>query len=379
MVDIARSAGVSRAAIYYYFVDLQDLVFQSYERTCALMRHELDKARVEGGSALEIVERFVDGLVSPRAPLLAPVTEAAFLHTDQQAAISDNYASLLNAVAEILEAGMEAGSIRRCSARTAGQAVLGVISWAPLAWRWSTITGLSHADLVSVIKQLLSSGIVRRPLSGLRCDPIRVEPKTFRASQAFDPVAMAAARQEALMAAASWLFNQKGIDATSLDEIAHRLHVTKKVVSHHFGDKAGLIADCYRRSFAIFLDIAQRANDSGGSAAEAAWAAAHALAEVSVRDDLAPLAPQTGIEVLPQTLQAELQHSAFALMNSYLALHDKGHADGSLAALNSQAAIVMHPGYFEWLPKWLGLFSLEERAEIPRELADLYLLGLQAE
>lgn len=376
MVEIARQAGVSRAAIYYYFNDLQDLVFQSYERTCALMAHELANARAAGGSALAIIQRFVNSLVGSQKSVLAPVTEVAFLHPDQQGAIVRDYANLLDGIAEIVDAGIAAGSIRKCAPRIAGQAVLGVVSWAPLAWRWSTIAGLSHADLVAALDEMLRSGIARRPYHQRGRGPICISPISFSAAQAFDPAALTAARQEALMAAASWLFNQKGIDATSLDEIAQRLQVTKKVISHNFGDKAALVADCYRRSFGIFLDIAERATIFDGTAVEAAWAAAYALAEVSVREDIAPLAPLTGIEALAPELQDELQASALKLTNAYLALHHRGKADGSLAAINSQAAVVMHPGYFEWLPKWLGLFSDQERTLMPRELADLYILGL---
>lgn len=376
MVEIARQAGVSRAAIYYYFKDLQDLVFQSYERTCASMAQELASARAGGGSALAIIQRFVNSLAGSQVSVLAPVTEVAFLHPDQQAAVVRDYASLLDSIAEVLEAGIAAGSIRKCAPRITGQAILGVVSWAPLAWRWSTIAGLSHADLATTLNKMLRSGIARRPYDQSSREPICIAPMSFGAAQAFDPAALSSARQEALMAAASWLFNQKGIDATSLDEIAQRLQVTKKVISHNFGDKAALVADCYRRSFAIFLDIAERATAFDGTAVEAAWAAAYALAEVSVREDIAPLAPLTGIEALAPELQDELQASALKLMNAYLELHHRGKADGSLAAINSQAAVAMHPGYFEWLPKWLGLFPDHERAIMPRELADLYILGL---
>ena len=94
----------------------------------------------------------------------------------------------------------------------------------------------------------------RRP--SLSC--FTLSPMGLPAGRAFDPAAMAAARQEALLAAASWLFNLKGVDATSLEEIAVRVGVTKKVIYHNIGDKQTLVAQCIRRAFRFYEDIGAR-------------------------------------------------------------------------------------------------------------------------
>ena len=61
----------------------------------------------------------------------------------------------------------------------------------------------------------------------------------------------AAMKTEELLRTASRLFNRKGIDATSLDEIGAAVGATKSVVYHYLTDKPDLVAQCYRRAFAL--------------------------------------------------------------------------------------------------------------------------------
>ena len=58
-------------------------------------------------------------------------------------------------------------------------------------------------------------------------------------------------KTEELLRTASRLFNRKGIDATSLDEIGAAVGATKSVVYHYLTDKPDLVAQCYRRAFAL--------------------------------------------------------------------------------------------------------------------------------
>ena len=68
---VATRLGVSRAALYYYFEDQEDLVFQSYQRTCETMATELAAAEAAGGDAMAKLLRLVDSLLADDAPELA--------------------------------------------------------------------------------------------------------------------------------------------------------------------------------------------------------------------------------------------------------------------------------------------------------------------
>src|SRR5437868_5052987 len=58
--EIAASLGMTRAALYYYVDDREDLVFQCYRRACEAMARDLDAAGREAGPGLDRLTAFVD-------------------------------------------------------------------------------------------------------------------------------------------------------------------------------------------------------------------------------------------------------------------------------------------------------------------------------
>lgn len=376
LADIARRVGVSRAALYYYFEDQEDLVFQCYRQSCELMAQRLQAARGLGVGAMATLEAFVGGMLHEDGAEFAALSEAAFLRPEQRSIILRLYEAILEDIAGILTTGAERGELRPCGARVVAQAIVGLVSWIPLARRWRTSDPLSHGDLVEAIKDLLRSGVAADRRAPVTYRPFDLSPPGVPVGRIFDADTMAAARQEALMAAASWLFNLKGVDATSLEEIALRVGVTKKVIYHNVGDKETLVAECYRRSFRIYEEIAARTQAYEGSRIDAITASTHAYAESSLREDITPLAPLAGFEALPDSAREEIQASAARLMDAFLQLYADGQAEGAMRRLNTRAVLAIHPAVFEWLPKWFDIFEPEERAAAPRELGELVRLGL---
>lgn len=378
LADLAQTIGVSRAALYYYFEDQQDLVFQSYRRSCELMARRLSEAVHRGGDALTIINDFIDGMLGMDEPDFASLSEAAFLHPEQRNTILGLYEAILSNIVEILNRGTQRGELRSFAPGIAAQAIIGLVSWISMAKRWGSNTELSQADMVAAIKALLDRGIAadRKALVAYR--PIDMSRSAMRADHVFNAEAMAAAKQEALLAAASWLFNLKGVDATSLEEIATRVGVTKKVIYHNVGDKETLLIACNRRAFRIWEDIAQAALNYDGSRLEAMCMAMYANTEASLREEWAALSSLAGFEALPIAARAEVDDSAIRLMNAYLQIHAAGQKEGSIAVPNARAFMAIAPGTFQWLPKWHDSFSPAEREMAPREIADLIRLGLRA-
>ncbi|MDZ4373672.1 MAG: TetR family transcriptional regulator [Phenylobacterium sp.] len=378
LADIARRVGISRAALYYYyFDDQQDLVFQCYRQSCELMAQRLQQAKDGGGDALAVIDAFVDGMLDEEDTEFAALSEMAYLRADQRRTILGLYDSILDDVAGLLRDGAARRELRPCDGRIVGQAIIGLISWIPLARRWRTRESLRDADMVDATKDLLRHGVAADRTAPGHYRPFDLTPPGVPVTRIFDADTMAAARRESLLAAASWIFNLKGVDATSLEEIALLRGVTKKVIYHNVGDKETLIAECYRRSFQIYESLQARQRAYEGSRVEAICAQFHALAEASFREDIAPLAPLAGLESLAQGPLEEIHASAGRIMENSLANLAQGEAEGSVRPMNGRAVMSMLPGVFEWLPKWFDLFGDEQRARAPAELAELVRVGLR--
>ena len=72
-----------------------------------------------------------------------------------------------------------------------------------------------------------------------------------------------AERREQLIATARTLFAERGYDATSVEEIAHRAEVSKPVVYEHFGGKEGLYAVIVDREVVTLQDTIRSSLTSG--------------------------------------------------------------------------------------------------------------------
>ena len=59
LTDVADRLGFSRASLYYYVEDREDLMFQVYLRSSEIMARQLGEAAQSGRSALEVVAGFV--------------------------------------------------------------------------------------------------------------------------------------------------------------------------------------------------------------------------------------------------------------------------------------------------------------------------------
>jgi TetR/AcrR family transcriptional regulator len=83
-------------------------------------------------------------------------------------------------------------------------------------------------------------------------EPVRRAPEAAsRSRERRDPLAT----REALLAAATGLFAERGYDGVATDELAARAHVNKALISYHFGGKRGLYLAALAR---VFGELAAR-------------------------------------------------------------------------------------------------------------------------
>jgi AcrR family transcriptional regulator len=73
---------------------------------------------------------------------------------------------------------------------------------------------------------------------------------------------------EAILQEADVLFNRKGYNATSLDDIARRLKLTKTALYHYVKNKNELLYLCYQRAVELTEHCYQRADEEGQTGLE---------------------------------------------------------------------------------------------------------------
>src|ERR1051325_1612853 len=81
--DVADELGVTRMALYRYVDDREDLVFQSYRRTCEALAGHLAAAAAASNDACEVAAGLIRRVLAPGAPELCAVTEPGLLPPDR--------------------------------------------------------------------------------------------------------------------------------------------------------------------------------------------------------------------------------------------------------------------------------------------------------
>jgi AcrR family transcriptional regulator len=256
------------------------------------------------------------------------------------------------------------------------ESILGLAIWLPVSNLWSPGDVASPADETTAF----AKSFVRH---GWAADRSRIPdyPKLELSNlavpvvEAFDRDGLAEAKREKILATASRLFNRKGIDSTSLEEIAGELGATPRAVYHHVGDKAQLVSACYLRTLRIVHELQDRARPLGLSRIGSLTAFQDAWCLALMRADLSPLLPLAGFEALSAEAKAAFMHEVRGLTTMALSNLDAGKAEGSLRDLDRRATR-LNTGTFGWLVR--GTIEPAAQAATAREIAALHAVGIAA-
>jgi len=374
--EIAQKLGVSRAAMYYYVADRQDLVFQCYRRAAEIIARHLLEAGRSGGNAAEVLRAFIARMLDPNEPEIAARAEIAMMNPTQRDTIQGLYEAISTRLAHILEAGQREGVLRSCDVEINARVILSLVTWAPLAKPWAHAMGpLGHPRLIAAVTATVLEGLSMNP-STPDFQPINLAALAPSPVEAFDRAGALAAKRETLVRVASRLFNRKGIDATSLEEIAAQVGATKRTLHHHLGSKADLVMACYERAFRIFFFIKDRMREYPGTRMTALAAAMHALALAYPSEELSPLSPLVGFGALTADGQAKWDDLGAQLGVDYHKALQLGMDEGSVSPIDIEARSLMLPGLLSWLVKDDVPTDPTQRQHIAREIANLVAVGL---
>jgi AcrR family transcriptional regulator len=374
--EIATKLGVSRGAMYYYVADREDLVFQCYRRASEITARHLLEAGRSGGTAADVLRTFITRMLDPSEPEIAARAETAMMNDTQRDTIQGLHDAITTRLAHILETGQREGSMRACDIEVNARVILSLVTWAPLARPWAHATGpLGHSRLTAAAVATVLDGMGTQPHLP-QFSALDLSALAPRIVNAFDRAGALEAKREALIREASRLFNRKGIDATSLDEIAAQVGATKRTLHHHLGSKQDLVMACYDRAYRIFFAIRDRMIEYSGSRLEAVSAAMHALAMAYPSEELSPLTPLAGYSALTPEGQSKMDRYGGELGEGYHTTIRRGIQEGSIIDVDVEARALMLPGLLSWLVKDDVPAGKAEQQHIATEIANLVAVGL---
>jgi AcrR family transcriptional regulator len=378
LTDVADMLGVSRAALYYYVDDREDMVFQVYRRSCEIMARHLGEAARSGRSAIEVIRGFVTETLDPDEPEIAALSEIGLLRPAERETVLALYEGIVARLASVLETGARAGEIRPCDYSIAARSIISLIYWIELGGRWTVaVEPVDRHVLVAALNDILENGVATDRTEVFDPPPMDLSPLLAKAIDAFDREALSEARRETILATASRLFNRKGVDTTSLDEIAAELGATKRTLYHYVGDKQALISACYARAWRIYLYIQEQSRVMEGSRILAWTVSIRAGSTAQQREDLEPLRPMVGFDALSAEGQAVVSANSRALSDGSGLLFEEAQREGSMRKIDPELLMLIIPGASSWLAKGLIAADPARQLEISNEIGDVLRLGLR--
>lgn len=184
-------------------------------------------------------------------------------------------------------------------------------------------------------------------------------------------------RRDDIIAAATMVFNQRGIKGASLREIAQRLHQTTTSINYYFPTKDALAAECLMRSIDMLASVARQA-DRLPDPRQRIAALVYGYVDVMRRVRHGHHPP---VLVLSEVLSIPAPH-AEAVRKRYREMYRSIRSlltpvtpglSGS-PALNARAHLLL--SILLWMTAWLHRFEDEALAHVAETVTDLLIHGL---
>lgn len=373
---IAKAKGLTRAAVYYYVRDRDDLVFQVYRKSCEAMAADLSQAVAGGGDGLATLTRYVRLALDPQRAPTALLSEIDYLKGSEHARITLAYGHNIEALRGIIRGGVEDGSVRTCDDEAIAQAIVGMIGWIPLSVSWVEGTDAGfRARTVQAVVDLITDGHASDPAYDF-VPPVEIGSFFAPTPKPFDRAAQAEAKMEQLLMTASQIINRRGVDGASLDEITRALGATKGAFYHYLENKTDLMVRCYRRAMRLNEAFAEASGRLGRDGLEKGMIGLYLNVQAQA-SGLAPLIQLVGLESLPVALRREIRRRSRGLYQQFSGFAAQGLADGVHRDVDLGAIAQIGAGVFEWLPKWFDPADPRASGALALEYCRLFAAGLR--
>jgi len=173
------------------------------------------------------------------------------------------------------------------------------------------------------------------------------------------------AKRNAVLQAAAQLFNERGFHATSLDDIAARLNVTKPTLYYYVKNKDEILLQCVSKGLQMMLEGIDASRAAGGKAIDQLMTCMQVYARI-VTMDFGMCLIRVGDEQLPPESRKELRRLKSAIDQEFRRLVAEGVAEGSIQPCDPKITAFVIAGALSWIGRWYqpgGEYTAEQVAQ----------------
>ena len=158
-------------------------------------------------------------------------------------------------------------------------------------------------------------------------------------------------KRDAVLRMAAQSFNEKGFHATSLDDVAARLNVTKPTLYYYFKNKEEILFECVRIGLQMIDEAAENVARRGGTGVEQLFAVMRKYAEI-VTMEFGMCLIRVGEDPLQPAARRKLRQLKARIDRRFRSLIERGIAEGDLAPCDAKIAAFTVAGALSWIARW---------------------------
>lgn len=182
-------------------------------------------------------------------------------------------------------------------------------------------------------------------------------------------------KREAVLRAAVRTFNAHGFYASSLDDVATSLGISKPTIYHHLGNKDQVLFECVSRGIEQLQEAAVSAHDAPGTGFEKLRAFLCRWAEINM-DDFGRCVVNTTEEMLSPESAQRFRELKRGIDTSLRDMVKAGMDDGSLAPGDPKIVTFAIIGMLNWPARWFREDGTLSAADIATQLVELLAFGI---
>lgn len=184
-----------------------------------------------------------------------------------------------------------------------------------------------------------------------------------------------AEKREAVLLAAVRMFNAQGFHATSLDDVAATLGVSKPTIYHYLGNKDQVLFECVTRGIEQLREAADTAHAGPGTALDRLRRFLTRYAEITM-GDFGRCVIRTSDEALSAESAGRFRALKKEIDTAMRALIAAGVEDGSIAPVDVRLAAFTLAGALNWPARWHRPEGLEPAEAIAAQMVEILIRGL---
>ncbi|NML92409.1 TetR/AcrR family transcriptional regulator [Novosphingobium sp. TW-4] len=170
------------------------------------------------------------------------------------------------------------------------------------------------------------------------------------------------------------MFNERGFHATSLDDVALSLGVSKPTIYHYLGNKDQVLLECVSIGLAQLQQAVEEARARPGAGIDRLRYFLERYAQVNM-DDFGRCVIRTGEELLVPASAASFRAKKREIDDALRSLIDEGVADGTITAPDPRLLAFTLAGALNWPARWFDPAGPMTREEAAHGMVDVLLHG----